>query len=235
MERRYTRLAPTADVVVESSNRLVRYTFSDESVGRDRYIVLGEAWQVENFKSNPVFLWQHDDSTPPIGKVIDLVVGRTLRGTVKYAETEFADTIFRLVKDKYLNAVSTSWLPIEAPQRSNQTGADLVFTQVDLLEISQVCIGALPTALAEARSRGLNLRPLRRWAERSLDRHVTVPNLSRGELERVYRAAAGKPETRADRLRRLREFQAKERRRERAREIMESVRRDDAIRRGDGN
>ena len=231
MDRRYSRLAPSADVVVESSNRLVRYIFSDESVGRDGYIIRWNAWQVENFKLNPVFMWQHDDSTPPIGKVIDLSVGRTLRGAVEYAESAFADSIFELVKGNFLRAVSTSWLPIEI-ERSGTPGIKGIFTDVDLLEISQVSIPALPTALAEARSRGLNLRPLGRWAERSLDRHVVVPNLSRVELEAVYRAAAGKPQTRADRVRRVREIQARQRRIDRAREIMEEVRRD-AVRHGD--
>lgn len=63
---------------------------------------------------NPVFLWAHDDTQPPIGRVTDLhTVGRELRGTVQYAETPFAESIYQLVLGRYLSAVSTSWMPID--------------------------------------------------------------------------------------------------------------------------
>jgi hypothetical protein len=213
VKERYTRLAPIDfSPKVESSTRLVHYTFSDESVGRDGFIVKWDAWQVENFQLNPVFLWSHLDEEPPIGKVIGLDVARQLRGAVKYAETEFADSIFELVKGGFLNAVSTSWKPIEA-ERSTKPGVDMVFTKVDLLEISQVCIGALPTALIDARSFGLNTRPLAQWAERALDtrNYRAVP---RPQLEAIYRAASpaqsptrSSSPTRVERVARVRELQ----------------------------
>ncbi|HVW69195.1 MAG TPA: HK97 family phage prohead protease, partial [Steroidobacteraceae bacterium] len=125
------------------------------------------AWRTDNFELNPVFLWCHSDETPPIGRVFDLhAVARELRGSVRYAETEFADTIYQLVRGNFLNATSTSWRPI-AWDRMSSGGC--MFTDVDLLEISQVGVPALPTALAQPGARRLNLRPLRRWAEAALD------------------------------------------------------------------
>jgi phage head maturation protease len=189
VKERYTRLAPQADLAVDASSRTASYIFSDESVGRDGHIIKSNAWRTDNFEKNPVFLWQHTDSVPPIGKVFGLhTETRQLLGSVKYAETDFAESIFQLVRSGYLNAVSTSWLPLDW-QRMDAAGGGLVFVDVDLLEISQVAVPALPTALATARSQGINVRPLAEWASDALDRD-TLP-LPRPQMEALYRAAAG--------------------------------------------
>src|SRR5580704_15157487 len=91
VKERYTRLAPQADLAVDASSRTASYIFSDESVGRDGHIIKSNAWRTDNFEKNPVFLWQHTDSVPPIGKVFGLhTETRQLLGSVKYAETDFA-------------------------------------------------------------------------------------------------------------------------------------------------
>ncbi len=56
-----------------------------------------------------------------------------------------------------------------------------------------------------------------------MDKGLAVPNLSHNELTAVYRAAAGKTETRTDRLRRAREIQATEQRRQRAAALIARV------------
>jgi hypothetical protein len=184
------------------SDRLVTYTFSTPAVGRDMHTVASDAWNLQNFLRNPVFLWAHDDSLPPIGRVVQIgdVAGK-LKGAVSYAERDvnpFADTIYQLVKRKYINAVSTSWLPQDWTQsRDPARPRGLDFTQVDLLEISQVPIPALPTALAEARSVGIDTGPIVTWAERILDtaelsERCLVP---RSELETLRRAAMAKTST----------------------------------------
>ena len=175
------------------TGRIVTYTFSTGSVGRDFHTVAPDAWQTRNFENNPVFLWAHDDSQPPIGRVVSIGdVGGKLKGQVEYAGPDlssFADMIYRMVKAKYLNAVSTSWMPLawsRSTDRSRPGGID--FKSVELLEISQVPIPALPAALAEARSAGIDTTPMVEWAERLLDRAgmLLVP---RNELETLRRAA----------------------------------------------
>ena len=175
------------------SGRIVRYTFSTPAVGRDLHTVAPDAWQLANFSKNPVFLWFHDDSQPPIGRVIDIGDERgALKGSVEYAQADlnpFADMIYRMVKARYINAVSTSWQPLAwefSRDKSRPGGVD--FTKVDLLEISQVPIPALPNAIATARASGINTGPLFSWAERLLDTGgiCAVP---RDELENLRRAA----------------------------------------------
>jgi hypothetical protein len=70
----------------------------------------------------------------------------------------------------------------------------LVFTKADLLEISQVSVPALPSALATAR--GINTRPLREWAERALDTG-SCGSLERGQVEALYRAMPARPARRS--------------------------------------
>lgn len=175
------------------SGRTVTYTLSTPEVGRDMHTVASGAWQLKNFERNPVFLWFHDDSQPPIGRMIDIGdVNGSLKGTVEYADRDlnpFADMIYRMVKARYINAVSTSWQPLEwsfSRDKGRPGGVD--FSKVDLLEVSQVPIPALPAALAEARANGIDTAPMVTWAERLLDTGgmTLVP---RTELETLRRAA----------------------------------------------
>ena len=158
-------------------DRVVEYIFSTPEVARDGHTI--QAWDLANFMRNPVFCWAHDTSEPPIGKVIDITQkAGVLTGSVSYATAEenpFADTIFRLVAGRFINATSVSWIPLSwsySQDRSRPGGID--FKLADLLEISQVPVPSLPTALATARSAGLNLKPLIEWTERALDRRPRV-------------------------------------------------------------
>ncbi len=178
---------PAGGAAMATSGRLIRYAFSDASVGRDNHVIAPDAWDLTNFKRNPVFLWAHDADQPPIGRVVEIgTVGGKLRGAVEYAERDvypFADTIFQLTKAGYINATSTGWLPLEwqaSRDRSRPGGVD--FSRVELLEISQVPVPALPTALVEARARGIDTGPLHEWAERMLDTNGFAV-IARAELE----------------------------------------------------
>jgi HK97 family phage prohead protease len=171
-------------------DRCIRYCFSDASVGRDMHTIASDAWDLTNFQRNPVFLWAHLDDELPVGRVENLATeaGR-LVGQVRYADHAFADTVYQLVKGNFLNATSTGWLPLEwraAKDRARPGGLD--FTRVELLEISQVPVPALPTALVTARSAGIDTRPLFDWAERLLDQG-NFAVIGKPELENLRKAA----------------------------------------------
>jgi len=186
-----------ADQIQIGEGRTISYVFSDESIARDGHTIRTDGWVLDNFKANPVFLWCHDSTMPPIGRVTNIAVqGKRLVGTVEYADAEtyeFADTIYRLTKGGYLNAVSVSWQPLKwqwSKDKSRPNGID--FESQELLEVSSVPVPALPTALATARSAGIDTKPLYDWAEKILDSgdKILVP---RDELELLRREA--KPPT----------------------------------------
>src|SRR6266404_2662196 len=202
---RFNRLAPTAEEQepAAQTDNTFRFIFSNEKVGRDKHVVLNRGIQTANYLANPVCLWFHDDSQPPIGRGSNIdTSGVNCRIDVTFVDRDilpFAGTIRDLVAGKWLRALSMSWAPIEweySTDRSRPGGAD--FSKVDLLEISVVPLPALPNALADARSCGVNLYPLRRWAERALDTPMyrAVP---RPQLEAIYRAARPRAQTRDDR------------------------------------
>jgi HK97 family phage major capsid protein len=170
-----------------SSGRIVRYLFSTPEVARDNHRIL--AWQLDDFKTNPIFCFAHQITEPPIGRVIEIEdrAGR-LTGSVEYAERDvypFADTIFQLVRGGFLNAVSVSWDPLKWHYAKDRSGG-IDFELADLLEVSQVPVPALPTALATARSQGIDLAPFVEWTERALDKGDSgVPKKQLGELRRA--------------------------------------------------
>lgn len=85
-----------------------------------------------------------------------------MKGDIEFADAEtypFADTVHRFYKGGFLNAVSVGWLPLEwsaSKDRTRPGGID--FTKAELLEVSCVPVPSLPTALAEARARGIITR-----------------------------------------------------------------------------
>jgi HK97 family phage prohead protease len=190
---RFTRTNTAAPALSNSGGRLVSYILSTPSVARDNHTIAAAGWKLDAYKSNPVFLWAHDSNEPPIGKMVDIgTVDDQLRGTVEYADADiypFADTIFRLVKGSFLNAVSVSWNPLKwsyTKDPSRPGGID--FTQQELLEVSQCPVPCLAAALVTARSAGIDTSPAFRWAERLLDRGGSVV-IQRTELEALRRAA----------------------------------------------
>ena len=175
------------------SGRVIRYVFSDPSVARDNHIIKAGAWELTNFLRNPVFLWAHDQDSPPIGRVTEIAErGSQLVGAVEYLDRDispFADAIYQMTRGGFLNATSVSWLPVEwkySGDRSRPGGVD--FSRVELLEISQVPVPALPTALATARSRGIDTAPIFEWATRMLD-SGGFSALPRDELEALRKEA----------------------------------------------
>ncbi|MFZ1905223.1 MAG: hypothetical protein WAU56_07510 [Steroidobacteraceae bacterium] len=186
----YRRLAPDVAPSVNVAARTADFVMSTEEPGRDGHILLTSGLQLENFLANPVCLWQHLDEEPPIGKWINVrVVVRELLGTILYAPTEFGLMILDLVAGGFLRAVSMSWAPLPGGyEPRGDTSGGLIFTAADVLECSQVSVPALPSALLTAGARGINLRPLRDWSERCLDRHQ-YGALDRPAVEAIFRSA----------------------------------------------
>lgn len=172
----------------------VAYIFSDESVARDGHTIATDGWRTGHFESNPVFLWCHDSTSPPVGKVVEITrSGSQLRGVVEYPDDDvspFGAMIYRMVRGGFLNATSVSWSPIKwryATDKSRAPGA-IDFLEQELLEVSQVPVPSLPTALATARASGIDTGPLYAWAEKILDGGGMIA-IPRAEIETLRREA----------------------------------------------
>jgi HK97 family phage prohead protease len=191
----------TADPV-EAGERSLRFVFSDGSIDRMGDTIDPEGWVTDKFLENPVALWAHDASAPPIGRASNLAVEDTrLLGDIEFADAgtyAFAETIYRLLLGRFLRAVSVGFLPLEYSFVENDPsrGFGIDFKRQELLEISVCPVPANANALVAARSKGIDTRPLAEWAERTLDGAGVESNrvlVSRKELEALRQAAKEKP------------------------------------------
>jgi len=145
------------------------FTASAENRDRQGDIVVADDWQIDNYMKNPVFLWAHDYSRPPIGKALDVQKGNgRLRMKISFVPASidpFADQVRKLYEGGYLSAVSVGFMttkraPLtqddlkQSPER--QGGQRL---SGELLELSGVPVPANPLALQngflEAVSKGM--------------------------------------------------------------------------------
>ena len=178
--------------VLDDQDRTATFTITTESEDRDRDTIAVDGWRLENFRKNPVVLWAHDSRSLPVGKAVDLAIyEHKLTSTTRFTsaeEYEFGHTVWKLVKGGYLNAVSVGFIPLKWAYNDNRRGPwgpAVDFLEQELLEYSVVPIPANPEALIEARSAGVNLTPVKRWAEEFLSAHegsglwIPVDNIKR--------------------------------------------------------
>lgn len=160
--------------VGDDAARTQRFVFSDATVDHAKDSIDQKGWDLSIFKRNPVALFAHMSWEPPIGRASNVgVQAGKLMGDIEFAAAEvypFADTIYRLVKGKFLNAVSVGFLPKEwafSSDKDRPYGID--FKSQSLLEISCCPVPCNPNALGEARAAGIDTRGLVDWAEKVLD------------------------------------------------------------------
>ena len=136
---------------------------STEDIDRDHDRILADGWDLANFKKNPVIPWAHRYMDPPVAQAVEVYVadGR-LMFRPKFAtreEYDFADTIYRLYKGKYLNAFLVGFHPIrsERVERTinGQKKSGYDFLENELWEVSACTVPSNPNALAEAKQKGV--------------------------------------------------------------------------------
>lgn len=182
---------------LDDGSRTIRFCFSDGNVDRMGDTIDPAGWDLTDFNRNPVSLWAHDSSQPPIGRASNVgVEGQRLMGDIEFAPPEtyaFADTIYRLTLGNFLNAVSVGFIPLDyewSKDDDREWGID--FLKQTLLEISVCPVPANPNALGDARAKGIDTRPLVEWAEKALDEGGKII-ITRSELERLRKAAKEPP------------------------------------------
>jgi HK97 family phage major capsid protein/HK97 family phage prohead protease len=128
------------------------FVLSDATKDRMGDVIEPKGWVLENFKSNPMALFNHN-SNFPIGHWEDVKVqGGRLIGKLKLAArgtSDRIDEIISLVEQGILRAVSVGFAPIE---RKPLDDGGVRFTKQELLETSLVSIPANPAAVQLAKA-----------------------------------------------------------------------------------
>jgi HK97 family phage prohead protease len=120
----------------------------------------------DEYLRNPVVLWAHQRTIPPIGICQKLEVqGDALVAETKFAAgSPFAEDLFRLYEQGVLRAWSIGFLP----RHSTPTATGARITEWDLLEYSAVPVPENPAALTLAIQKGvIKDETLRRWLARA--------------------------------------------------------------------
>ena len=178
-EQEFGTLTTEVKAVGDVDDRTLR--FIGTTAVRDR---MGDeiplsGWDFKAYRKNPVVLWAHDYSTPPVGKVTKIAredLGDGKKGwvfDVKFAKGEkqrLAEQVYDLCQQGMLNAVSVGFKSLaskwieesedEKEARKKETPDNhpgKVFSKKELLELSLVPVPANPEALMVARKKGMEL------------------------------------------------------------------------------
>ena len=147
----------------EKDGRVINFTGSTESVNDHGHIVKQDGWELDRYLKNPVFLWGHNYKELPIGKANSVgVKDNKLVFDIEFASEElnpFADQIYKLYKNKFLNAVSVGFnakkLNVLGDEEAKETGAWGLIEQAELYELSGVLMGSDPNAIKNGIKNGL--------------------------------------------------------------------------------
>lgn len=151
---------------VEGEQGYIKAVVSTEAIDRDGEVILSKAWgnTIGEFMKHPVLLSSHDynDLTKQLGEWVDLkVTDNGLEGTAKYYINKGnaeADWGYELAK-RGQAAFSVGFMSkdyVEGGTTQNGYDPKRTYTDVELLEISQVSVPSNREALVEMRSKGIN-------------------------------------------------------------------------------
>ena len=131
----------------------MKFVATTSGVKRDGLDLRIEGVDVSNFERNPVFLWAHNYSMPPLGKVTKI---RRLKNRIEMwvvfdQKDEFAVEIERKYRDGFLTAVSIGWIILEFERAAEEDEARYVVLRSDLLDLSAVPVPGDPDALLPKR------------------------------------------------------------------------------------
>ena len=132
------------------------FVMSDETPDRMRDVIMSTGWMLDNFKKNPIALYNHNPNLP-IGTWSDLSVkDGKLRGKLnllKEGKIGRIDEIRALIDADILKAVSVGFAPMEhEPIAKGDPFAGSKYTRQELVECSVVTVPANPNALRIAKS-----------------------------------------------------------------------------------
>lgn len=160
-------------MVEVTEDRVIRFVGSNEAADRTDDIIEVDGWDVDSYLKNPVFLWAHDYSIPPVGKAKRVTIDKRAKAlifdiyfpTIEELSTLehpsehalFTDTVYKMYKAGILNATSVGFKGKKYDVRTDQADKPayergMRFSGQELLELSAVPVPANPEALAIARN-----------------------------------------------------------------------------------
>jgi phage head maturation protease len=162
---------------IDNGEKVFYFKITDDSIDRDKDIIIPSGIDVSKYLDNPVVLFAHNFKGMPIGKTVSIDTENMIAGIV-FADTEEGRTVKYLVENGFLNAVSIGFiakkiydkygffasfeqLKEDMPEWYNANKdklleAERVIAKAELMEISVVPVPANPNAVVVMRSKGID-------------------------------------------------------------------------------
>lgn len=141
---------------IDEKERTLTALVSTDAIDRMGEVLSPDGADLKQFKKNPVVLWAHNYSHPPIGKA--LWIKKTAEGIlskVQFAATEFAQEVFQLYKDGFMKAFSVGFIPKKWDDGDEKKEISRTYNEWEMIEYSAVPVPANPEALALAFQKGV--------------------------------------------------------------------------------
>jgi len=161
--KRTLKLRPPATDIDVGKRELTVIAYSGDPVDghyfddtESRFIEVDEvieSWALERFSRNPVILWAHDSSQPPIARAIKLVEGPRGRLEMRlvFAKHQKAEEVFAMYRDGFLSAFSVGFTRGVETLEQRKSKPLLRIKHAELLEVSAVPVPADEKALVKER------------------------------------------------------------------------------------
>lgn len=148
--------------------RTLIFTISTPNRDRGNDTIALDGWKLENYRKNPVVLWAHDATSPPIAKSNKIwTESSKLKSEAEFVPADnpatgrFAEGIFQLYKGGFMAATSVGFQPMKYAFRDDPGGGwGIDFMEQELLEYSCVPIPANAEALLEGKAAGIDIGPV---------------------------------------------------------------------------
>ncbi len=179
-------------VAIREGAREADYVASDETVDSYGEVVLPE-WDFSRFEKNPVILWSHNSSEPPIGHAKRWAVEkRKLLITVYHSEAwDLARIVWDLVVERTVRACSVGFVPRDTQRKVIDGVERWVLGNNLLYELSLCSIPANPNALVEESVQEMAKAILKKAQERL--RSTSLPGFGTPPASRAAPAMASPP------------------------------------------
>lgn len=128
-------------------------TMTSDSPDRHGTVVDPDTLKTDNYRKNPVLLYQHEMRSMPIGKTIDFwreSDGRSVAHVRIDGDTELERLLIKKLNKGSVNAASIGFDASEARLERMEDGYILI-RHAELIELSIVAVGSNPDALVESR------------------------------------------------------------------------------------